>query len=181
MYTKHHNYCGDWLHFATFMFLPVRLSVPVPAAAWASEARGERGGVGPASGEKCSSVLTPQSNLSHSDLELTAVVCCPWPILQRKQKKKKHFSLHVYVRGVVLVFPTDLQVDRTADVSSDNWLHGMKNTSISLHLFIARQEIFLRRRPLETRRSHARRPAATLPTRFSIKQANNTIPTPINK
>ncbi len=34
---------------------------------------------------------------------------------------------------------------------------------------------------LEMWRSHARRPAATLPTRFSIKQANNTIPTSINK
>lgn len=118
----------------------------------------------PASGENRSQTLRRLG-----DLELTAVA---------------HRSLHVYVRRVVLVVPTGLQVDRAgpaADVSGDHRLHGMKNTSVSLHLFIAGQEIFLRRRPLETRRSHARRPAATLPTRFSIKQANNTIPTPINK
>lgn len=47
--------------------------------------------------------------------------------------------------------------------------------------YLSRRKIFLQGCPPEMRCSHARRPAATLPTRFSIKQANNTIPTPINK
>lgn len=56
----------------------------------------------------------------------------------------------------------------------------MKNASL-LFTYSTRRKIFLQRRPLETWRSHARRPVTTVPTRFSIKQANNTIPTPINK
>ena len=56
----------------------------------------------------------------------------------------------------------------------------MKNVSVPF-TYSSRRKIFLQGCPLEMWRSHARRPAATLPTRFSIKQANNTIPTPINK
>lgn len=56
----------------------------------------------------------------------------------------------------------------------------MKNVSV-LFTYSSRRNIFLQGCPQEMWRSHARRPAATLPTRFSIKQANNTIPTPINK
>lgn len=56
----------------------------------------------------------------------------------------------------------------------------MKNASVPF-TYSSRRKIFLQGCPLEMWRSHARRPAATLPTRFSIKQANNTIPTPINK
>lgn len=56
----------------------------------------------------------------------------------------------------------------------------MKNASVTL-TYSSTRKIFLQGRPLETWHSHARRPATTLPTRFSIKQANNTIPTPINK
>lgn len=56
----------------------------------------------------------------------------------------------------------------------------MKNASVPF-TYSSRRKIFLQGCPLERWHSHARRPAATLPTRFSIKQANNTIPTPINK
>ncbi len=56
----------------------------------------------------------------------------------------------------------------------------MKNASVPF-TYSSRRKIFLQGCPPEMWRSHARRPAATLPTRFSIKQANNTIPTPINK
>lgn len=56
----------------------------------------------------------------------------------------------------------------------------MKNLSVPF-TYSSRRKIFLQGCPPEMWRSHARRPAATLPTRFSIKQANNTIPTPINK
>lgn len=56
----------------------------------------------------------------------------------------------------------------------------MKNASVPF-TYSSRRKIFLQGCPLEMWRSHARRPATTLPTRFSIKQANNTIPTPINK
>lgn len=60
------------------------------------------------------------------------------------------------------------------------WIQPMKNASITF-TYSSGRRIFLLGRPLETWHSHARRPATTLPTRFSIKQANNTIPTPINK
>lgn len=56
----------------------------------------------------------------------------------------------------------------------------MKNAS-SPFTYSSRRKIFLQGCPLEMWHSHGMRPAATLPTRFSIKQANNKIPTPINK
>lgn len=56
----------------------------------------------------------------------------------------------------------------------------MKNASVPF-TYSSRRKIFLQGRPLEMWLSHARPSAATLPTRFSIKQVNNTIPTPINK
>lgn len=56
----------------------------------------------------------------------------------------------------------------------------MKNASVPF-TYSSRRKIFLQGRPLEMWHSHARPSAATLPTRFSIKQVNNTIPTPINK
>lgn len=56
----------------------------------------------------------------------------------------------------------------------------MKNASVPF-TYSSRRKIVLQGCPLEIWRSHARQPTATLPTRFSIKQANNTIPTPINK
>lgn len=56
----------------------------------------------------------------------------------------------------------------------------MKNLSVPF-TYSSRRKIFLQGCPPEMWHSHARWPAATLPTRFSIKQANNTIPTPINK
>lgn len=68
--------------------------------------------------------------------------------------------------------------DQTSQATMDSvW---MKNASVPF-TYSSRRKIFLQGCPPETWRSHARRPAATLPTRFSIKQANNTIPTPINK
>lgn len=68
--------------------------------------------------------------------------------------------------------------DQTSQATMDSvW---MKNASVPF-TYSSRRETFLQGCPLEMWRSHARRPAATLPTRFSIKQANNTIPTPINK
>lgn len=68
--------------------------------------------------------------------------------------------------------------DQTAQATMDSaW---MKNSSVPF-TYSSRRKIFLQGRPPEMRHSHVRRPAATLPTRFSIKQANNTIPTPINK
>lgn len=56
----------------------------------------------------------------------------------------------------------------------------MKNAS-SPFTYSSRRKIFLRRCPLEMWHARGMRPATTLPTRFSIKQANNKIPTPINK
>lgn len=56
----------------------------------------------------------------------------------------------------------------------------MKNLSVPF-TYSSRRKIFLQGCPPEMWHSHARWPVATLPTRFSIKQANNTIPTPINK
>lgn len=71
-----------------------------------------------------------------------------------------------------------IPTDQTSQATMDSvW---MKNLSTSF-TYSSRRKIFLQGCPPEMRRSHARRPAATLPTRFSIKQANNTIPTPINK
>lgn len=71
-----------------------------------------------------------------------------------------------------------IPTDQTSQATMDSvW---MKNLSTTF-TYSSRRKIFLQGCPPEMRRSHARRPAATLPTRFSIKQANNTIPTPINK
>lgn len=71
-----------------------------------------------------------------------------------------------------------IPTDQTSQVTMDSvW---MKYLSIPF-TYSSRRKIFLQGCPPEMWHSHARRPAATLPTRFSIKQANNTIPTPINK
>ena len=71
-----------------------------------------------------------------------------------------------------------IPTDQTSPATMDSvW---MKNLSVPL-TYSSGRKIFLQGCPPETWRSHARRSAATLPTRFSIKQANNTIPTPINK
>lgn len=71
-----------------------------------------------------------------------------------------------------------IPTDQTSQATMDSvW---MKNVSVPF-TYSSRRKIFLQGCPPEMWRSHARRPAATLPTRFSIKQANNTIPTPINK
>lgn len=94
--------------------------------------------------------------------------------------------LHVRrcVREVMCVFfklPAGwlhIPTDQTSQATMDSvW---MKNLSVPF-TYSSRRKIFLQGCPPEMWRSHARRPVATLPTRFSIKQANNTIPTPINK
>lgn len=93
----------------------------------------------------------------------------------------EYFCKELFARTLYLpMYAAGPQHILARQTSRWQWILRGWKIHLSLHLFIKREDISAGMPP-EIRCSHARQPAATLPTRFSIKQANNTIPTPINK
>lgn len=163
VYTKHHKYCCH----ATLCYLHVSAgAAPVQLSVHVFQDRTRR--------TRCDRGSPKSSSQQKKEV-------CPtlMSVLNEKvRRRNRSMCTHVAWR---LFLPACRATPQThqADVFRMDpvW---MKNASL-LFTYSRRRKIFLQRRPLETRRSHARRPVTTVPTRFSIKQANNTIPTPINK